>query len=132
MADAPSPKLNQTSYRPSDITLEEAQKAPGGIEFIAEKNRIDETYSLPVNAARKATWGTHLSSSTSAGGDHDCISVSSGTILSHDMSEPSLLRVRPEVAAYQLPAAPQHQTPPTDLFTFSYLLLLLDEHLGYC
>ena len=57
MAD---PKLDHPSYRPSDLTLEEASKAPGGIDFIAEKNKIDEEWKLPVNGTTRATWVSSL------------------------------------------------------------------------
>ena len=56
MAEAPSPKIEQVSCRPTDLSAEEAEKTRGGIDFIAAKNKIDETYNLPVNAAKKATW----------------------------------------------------------------------------
>lgn len=54
--EAADPKADQYIYRTSDLSPEEAAKAPGGMDFIADKNKIDETYHLPVNAARKSTW----------------------------------------------------------------------------
>ena len=54
--ETPDEKAHQYIYRPSDLTAAEAAKAPGGMDFIGEKNKIDETYHLPVNASRKSTW----------------------------------------------------------------------------
>ena len=60
MGDVPSPKtvddFQHPSYDGGSLRPEEAAKAPGGIDFIAEKNRIDAEFKLPVNGAQKASW----------------------------------------------------------------------------
>lgn len=54
-AGAPDEKLS-LSYRDSDLSPEDVKRAPGGMDFIADKNRIDEVYHLPVNDVKKSTW----------------------------------------------------------------------------
>lgn len=57
LADQISPKLDRGSYSRNSLSTEEAMKAPGGLDFIAEKNAIDSTYSMPINGKTQATWG---------------------------------------------------------------------------
>ena len=60
MADVPSPKaaddFQHPSYNGGALRPEEAAKAPGGMDFIAEKTRIDSEFKLPVNSVKRATW----------------------------------------------------------------------------
>lgn len=46
-----NPKLDQSQYDTA-----ETDRAPGGLDFISQKNAIDQKYNLPVNAETKATW----------------------------------------------------------------------------
>ena len=56
MAKKPSSKRDLVGHPDTDLGPGDTEHAPGGIDFIAQKNSIDQTYKLPVNADTRATW----------------------------------------------------------------------------